>query len=246
MITTRRKTWPVGKSGCSERLLEESVASLDLDARAINALENGGILNIESLLNSRPEHLLELQGFGVRSIAAVFDALAGLGFRRGNLEMVKKMAKQMKKTRQAAPGKKLLSTADTLSRCIGELYVLMESAILRFGQDDPQVLGLAWVIDYAETRVPYAPEAIQAVEEAAAGADAAHDADKAQPEQDAQEEDEDEEDDDVEEEDIPDDEDELDDEDDDDEDDDISDEDDDEDDGYEDEEYGVDEEDDNE
>ncbi len=64
--------------------LELSIAEIDLQVRTTNCLEEKGIFTVRDLLNSRPDTLLSISNFGEKTLEEVYQALAKLGFHRGN------------------------------------------------------------------------------------------------------------------------------------------------------------------
>lgn len=64
--------------------LELSIAEIDLQVRTTNCLEEKGIFTVRDLLNSKPETLLSIANFGEKTLEEVYQALAKLGFHRGN------------------------------------------------------------------------------------------------------------------------------------------------------------------
>jgi DNA-directed RNA polymerase subunit alpha len=64
--------------------LELSIAEIDLQVRTTNCLEEKGIFTVRDLLNSKPETLLSISNFGEKTLEEVYQALAKLGFHRGN------------------------------------------------------------------------------------------------------------------------------------------------------------------
>lgn len=64
------------------RLLDESVARLDLGLRTTNCLEDAGILTVRDLLNSTPRRLLSINNFGAKMLDSTYAALAQHGFCR--------------------------------------------------------------------------------------------------------------------------------------------------------------------
>jgi DNA-directed RNA polymerase alpha subunit len=57
------------------------VQSLELSARARNALQLGGIMTVDQLMRSTPRQLKRLPNFGRKSLAEVEELLAINGFR---------------------------------------------------------------------------------------------------------------------------------------------------------------------
>lgn len=64
--------------------LELSIAEINLQVRTTNCLEEKGIFTVRDLLNSKPETLLSISNFGEKTLEEVYQALAKLGFHRGN------------------------------------------------------------------------------------------------------------------------------------------------------------------
>ena len=74
------------------KLLDESIAQLQLPVRTTNALESASILTVRDLLHCCPrssdqcdcrhQHLLDIPNFGEKTLGQVFAALARFGFHR--------------------------------------------------------------------------------------------------------------------------------------------------------------------
>ena len=62
--------------------LELSVAELDLPVRTVNGLEEQRILTVRDLLACTAERLLQISGFGEKTLRSIYRALAKIGFHR--------------------------------------------------------------------------------------------------------------------------------------------------------------------
>ena len=62
--------------------LDLSVAELDLPVRTVNGLEEQRILTVRDLLACTPERLLQISGFGEKTLRSIYGALAKIGFHR--------------------------------------------------------------------------------------------------------------------------------------------------------------------
>lgn len=85
---TRMTRIPLSRADEDARLrqdrLELSIAEIDLQVRTTNCLEEKGIFTVRDLLQSNPETLLSISNFGEKTLEEVYQALAKLGFHRGN------------------------------------------------------------------------------------------------------------------------------------------------------------------
>ena len=69
-----------------EKKLEMSTAELGLPVRTTNCLDERGICTVQDLLNSKPEDLLTITNFGMKTLEEVYKALEKLGFYRKSRE----------------------------------------------------------------------------------------------------------------------------------------------------------------
>jgi DNA-directed RNA polymerase subunit alpha len=62
--------------------LELSLAETDLIVRTINRLEEQKIATVADLLNCTPQRLLDIPGFGEKTLGTIYVALEKIGFHR--------------------------------------------------------------------------------------------------------------------------------------------------------------------
>lgn len=62
--------------------LDMNVSELDLAMRITNRLEEVGINTVESLLQKRPEQILQIRQIGLRGLEEIYTALSKIGFHR--------------------------------------------------------------------------------------------------------------------------------------------------------------------
>ena len=66
-----------------KQVLRMRVSELDLSARAINYLENDGIVCVGDLIQKTEDEILHLPSFGRASLRAIKEVLARMGLRLG-------------------------------------------------------------------------------------------------------------------------------------------------------------------
>jgi DNA-directed RNA polymerase subunit alpha len=83
MASTRVPMLPADiPSQSLQQKLEMSTAEIGLSVRTTNCLEETGIFTVKDLLHKRPDDLLSISNFGVKTLDEVYRALDRIGFRR--------------------------------------------------------------------------------------------------------------------------------------------------------------------
>lgn len=67
------------ESDVSDELLKMRIEELDIPTRIVNALENGGIENVEQLLNTKREDLVVIKNLGTKSLSVIAEKLKERG-----------------------------------------------------------------------------------------------------------------------------------------------------------------------
>jgi len=82
--------------------LEMSTSEIGLAVRTANCLEERGVFTVRDLLDQRPDDLLSITNFGVKTLEEVYQALEKIGFVRPSRQVAVESQRGRKRRTVAA------------------------------------------------------------------------------------------------------------------------------------------------